>query len=64
MMKNDYREKYNELLQTCIDLQEKNRKMQNENFRLRQNLDDISSLLEFVTLSALVVDVSDFIQNS
>ena len=64
MMKNDYREKYNELLQTCIDLQEKNRKLQNENFRLRQNLDDISSLLEFVTLSALVVDVSDFIQNS
>lgn len=63
-MKNDYREKYNELLQTCIDLQEKNRKLQNENFRLRQNLDDISSLLEFVTLSALVVDVSDFIQNS
>lgn len=64
MMKNDYREKYNELLQTCIDLQEKNRKLQNENFRLRQNLDDISSLLEFVTLSALAVDVSDFIQNS
>ena len=63
-MKNDYREKYNELLQTCIDLQEKNRKLQNENFRLRQNLDDISSLLEFVTLSALAVDVSDFIQNS
>ena len=64
MMKNDYREKYNELLQTCIDLQEKNRKLQNENFRLRQNLDDISSLLEFVTLSTLVFDVSDFIQNS
>ena len=63
-MKNDYREKYNELLQTCIDLQEKNRKLQNENFRLRQNLDDISSLLEFVTLSALAVDISDFTQNS